>query len=326
MVDLCNRTIDYIRISLTDRCNLRCVYCMPEEGVEDLPHSKMLTYEEIFRLCRCFASLGIHKVKLTGGEPLVRKGVPYLVEQLKQIEGIDQITITSNGILLKSQMEQLVKAGIQGVNISLDTLDREKFARLTRFDQLGQVLEGIETALSYPDISTKINCVPLWDKDIDKTVIQMTELAKESSLHVRFIELMPIGMGRTFKSYGEEALKGIIEGVYGPLKPFQEVLGNGPCAYYSLEGFKGKIGFISAVSHKFCGQCNRIRLTSDGYLKNCLQYSSSVNLKEKMEQGISDEALTELIYETIQKKPTGHQFGKAVQGEGEEKKMSQIGG
>ena len=161
MIDSCNRNIDYIRISLTDRCNLRCVYCMPEEGVELLPHEKILTYEEILRLCRCFAQLGIHKVKLTGGEPLVRRGVPWLVEQLKQIDGIDNVTITTNGILLTEQMEELHQAGIDGVNISLDTLDKEAFRQLTRFDSLDRVLRGIDKALEYPDVTTKINCVPL---------------------------------------------------------------------------------------------------------------------------------------------------------------------
>ena len=331
MIDSHNRKIDYIRISLTDRCNLRCVYCMPEEGVEMLPHEKILTYEEILRLCRCFARLGIHKVKLTGGEPLVRRGVPWLVEQLKQIEGIDNVTITTNGILLTEQMEELYRAGIDSVNISLDTLDREMFRQLTRFDRLDSVLAGIDKALSYPDVTAKINCVPVGGAAAEKTVIRMAGLAKDRPLHVRFIELMPIGMGKELTGSDEEALKAIISRAYGPMIPYGESLGNGPGVYYRLEGFEGKIGFISAVSHKFCHKCNRIRLTSEGILKNCLQYSGGVNLRDVMEAGCTDKELEVLIHDTIEQKPAGHQFGGAQPDEREEsgtenRKMSQIGG
>lgn len=331
MIDSCNRNIDYIRISLTDRCNLRCVYCMPEEGVELLSHEKMMTYEEILRLCRCFVQLGIHKVKLTGGEPLVRRGVPWLVRELKQIDGISNVTITTNGILLTEQMEALHEAGIDGVNISLDTLDRDAFQALTRFDQLDRVLAGVEKALEYPDVTTKINCVPVGGVESETTMILMAGLAKDRPLHVRFIELMPIGMGKELSGCDEESLKAIISREYGPMIPCEETLGNGPGVYYRLEGFQGKIGFISAVSHKFCHKCNRIRLTSEGILKNCLQYAGGVNLKEVMESGCNDEELMKLIRETIRKKPAGHQFGENKSGQGEDsgtedRKMSQIGG
>lgn len=326
MIDLCGRKIDYIRISLTDRCNLRCVYCMPEEGVEFLPHEKILSYEEILRLCRCFAALGIHKVKLTGGEPLVRKSVAYLVGELKKIDGIDNVTITTNGLLLKSQLEDLAAAGLDAVNISLDTLEREEFLRLTRFDRIDEVLEGIEAALSFPELAVKINCVPLYGENWEKTVVSVAGLAKERNLHVRFIELMPIGLGRERKGYGEEQLKAVLEQAYGPLTPYQELLGNGPSVYYSLEGFVGKIGFISAVSHKFCGQCNRIRLTSEGFLKNCLQYSAGTDLRALLRERADDELLLKTIYETIQKKPKGHQFGREQLSDAEERRMSEIGG
>lgn len=325
MIDSLGRTIDYVRISLTDRCNLRCVYCMPKEGVPLLKHEQMLTYEEILRLCRCFAGLGIHKIKLTGGEPLVRKDVPYLVKQLKQIEGIQNVTITTNGILLKPQMEALVQAGIDGINVSLDTLDKERFKQITRFDCLEEVLEGIRTALCYPRVITKINCVPIGGADMEKTVLQMVKLAQKQKLHVRFIELMPIGMGKDSAGTGEDELRQIIEEHYGPLTAVPESLGNGPGVYYSLDGFLGNIGFISAVSHKFCETCNRIRLTSEGYLKNCLQYSDGIALKPLMEQGITEEELTKIIYETIQKKPVGHRFGEMPE-RGDNRNMFQIGG
>lgn len=331
MIDSHNRKIDYIRISLTDRCNLRCVYCMPEEGVEILPHEKILTYEEILRLCRCFAQLGIHKVKLTGGEPLVRRGVPWLVEQLKQTDGIDNVTITTNGTLLTEQMEALRRAGIDGINISLDTLDRETFKKLTRFDCLDRVLAGVDSALACPEVITKINCVPVGGAAGEQTVVQMAGMARERPLHVRFIELMPIGMGKELSGSDEETLKTMISRAYGPMIPFEEPLGNGPGVYYRLEGFQGKIGFISAVSHKFCHKCNRIRLTSEGILKNCLQYAGGVNVREAMMTGCSDEELTKLIHDAIEQKPAGHQFGEPQTDEGkksgtEERKMSQIGG
>lgn len=326
MVDSCNRKIDYIRISLTDRCNLRCVYCMPEEGVKYLAHDRIITYEEILRLCRCFAKLGIRKVKLTGGEPLVRKDVAYLVGELKRLDGIDNVTITTNGILLKSQIKGLADAGLDAVNISLDTLDGELFQRLTRFGRIDQVLEGIKAALSYPQIGVKINCVPMYGENLEQTVIQMAGLAREQRLHVRFIELMPIGIGKEQRGCAEEQIKEILIRAYGPLHPCREALGNGPCVYYSLDGFLGNIGFISAVSHKFCDRCNRVRLTSEGFLKNCLQYAGGTDLKALMKQGIEDDALTKVIYETIQKKPRSHQFGEKEQDGGEDKRMSEIGG
>lgn len=327
MIDTCGRNIDYIRISLTDRCNLRCVYCMPEEGMPFLPHDMIMSYEEILRLCRVFASLGIHKVKLTGGEPLVRKNAAFLIAELKKIDGIDNVTMTTNGILLKEQMKQLAKAGLDAVNISLDTLSGEQFEKLTRFNELENVMHGIEEALRYPEISVKINCVPIRGKNMENTVVQMVGMAEKQNIHVRFIELMPIGIGKELDGYNEDSLKEIIEKEYGKLVPYQKTLGNGPCVYYSLDGFKGKVGFISAVSHKFCNKCNRIRLTSDGYLKNCLQYSDGINLKEKMNSGITDEELKKVIYETILQKPKGHEFDKAEKNNGlEERRMSQIGG
>ncbi|MDF2472533.1 MAG: cyclic pyranopterin phosphate synthase MoaA [Anaerocolumna sp.] len=331
MIDEYGRGIDYIRISVTDRCNLRCVYCMPKEGVDFLPHSKILTYEEIIRLCKCFAALGIHKVKITGGEPLVRKDLPYLIKQIKEIPGIENVTITTNGILLVEQIEDLVNAGVDSMNISLDTLDREQFREVTRFDLLDKVVAGLKEALKYPDLTVKINCVPICQKNEEEAVLSMVALAKDTNVHVRFIELMPIGLGKELSGYTEDSIKNMIEQRYGKLTLYRKTLGNGPCSYYSLEGFQGKIGFISAMSHKFCDTCNRVRLTSDGCLKNCLQYSVGTDLKQRMEQGISDEELREVIQSSIMKKPKAHQFGEIEEPDNnevslEERRMSQIGG
>lgn len=338
MIDSYNREIDYIRISITDRCNLRCVYCMPETGVEFVPHENIITYEEIIRLCTCFAALGVSKVKLTGGEPLVRKNLSYLVGEIKKIPGIKNVTLTTNGILLSEQIKELSEAGIDGINVSLDTLEPEKFRELTRFDKLDKVLEGMRETLKYNHISLKVNCVPLREADNSNNILPIVSLAKDNNIHVRFIEVMPIGLGKDLKGITEEDIKEIIEKEYGTLTPFSKTLGNGPCHYYSLEGFKGKIGFISAVSHGFCDSCNRVRLTSEGYLKNCLQYASGGDLKTMMRQGVKDEELIEAIKGIISRKPKEHHFKEInekymnendmneEEKELENRRMSQIGG
>jgi len=289
---------------------------MPKEGMEFIPHENILTYEEIIRLCKCFASLGMSKVKLTGGEPLVRKNLPYLVKEIKSISGIQNVTLTTNGILLADQIEDLAKAGIDAVNVSLDTLDPNQFEQLTRFNKLDQVLEGIKETLKH-NVALKINCVPLREDHNNNNILSMVSLAKNQKLHVRFIEVMPIGLGKDLKGITEENIIEIIEKEYGTLTPFKASLGNGPCHYYSLEGFQGKIGFISAVSHQFCDSCNRVRLTSEGYLKNCLQYANGIELKSLMRQGISDEELTEAIRVAISHKPKEHHFKEIINKEKE---------
>lgn len=328
MKDSCNRTIDYLRLSVTDRCNLRCVYCMPESGVEFLPHDKIMTYEEMLRICRLMVDLGLRKVKITGGEPLVRKGIPWLIQELKALDGIESVTMTTNGILLQEQVKALVHAGLDAVNISLDTLDVRQFQSLTRFSVLDQVKAGIAEALNYsPDLAVKLNCVPVKEAGVDNQVLQLVKLAKDQPLHVRFIELMPIGLGKDMVGWSEQEIRDTIEANYGKLKPYTKTLGNGPCVYYSIEGFKGKIGFISAISHKFCDQCNRIRLTSDGFLKTCLQYGDGIDLKKAIMQDDSDQVLRKKIADSIFHKPLEHQFGKHENREGFEKEtMSRIGG
>ena len=328
MRDSCNRNIDYLRISVTDRCNLRCIYCMPESGIEFLPHEQILSYEEILRICREMAKLGLRKVKLTGGEPLVRKDLPQLVSQLKQIEGIQAVTVTTNGVLLESFLPELTAAGLDAVNISLDTLDPEEYYRVTRFHELDRVLRGIDAALSAPShLTVKLNCVPIRTRDCREQIIRLTELARRQPLHVRFIELMPIGLGEHQEGFSEPEIRMMIEQHYGPLRPYQGTLGNGPSAYYELDGFQGKIGFISAISHKFCHECNRVRLTSDGFLKTCLQYGEGIDLKRPVKDGVTDEQLLELIRTAVYHKPAAHQFGtRAEQGNIETNIMSQIGG
>ena len=202
MEDRFGRKIHYLRISVTDRCNLCCAYCMPEEGVEWIAHEHLLTYEQIVRLVRLFAQLGIDKVRLTGGEPLVRKGVADLVRDIQEVKEIKKITLTTNGILLKEQLPALLAAGISGINLSLDTLDREQFIRITKRDQLKQVLEGLEAALLAPDLQVKVNCVPQGIND--EQLVPLAALANDRNLSVRFIELMPIGVGSSFTYRSEE--------------------------------------------------------------------------------------------------------------------------
>lgn len=326
MIDGVGRTIDYVRISVTDRCNLRCVYCMPEEGVESISHDRILRFQEILRICRILASKGIRKIKLTGGEPLVRKGIVELIADIKKIPGIDNVTITTNGVLLEEMYDALVEAGIDAITVSLDSLDPQIFQEITRRDEAERVKRGIALAMEKNRVPLKINCVPVLGIQKQK-LEELVELARDHRVHVRFIEMMPIGMGSSFPFVKEEELKAELEKKLGPLTPCDEILGNGPCHYYSAEGYQGKIGFISAVSHKFCSECNRIRLTAEGFLKTCLQYDCGVELKPAMAEGCTDEELERLIERALKEKPVGHNFSSLSSFTGRDSRgMSQIGG
>ena len=322
MLDGLGRNIDYLRISVTDRCSLRCTYCMPEQGVEWLPHTNILRYEDLLRLCRVFVSLGITKFKITGGEPLVRRGVADFMRELKQLPGVKSVTLTTNGVDLKAQLPALLDACVDGINMSLDTLDRARYAATTRRDVLPQVLEGLDAALQVPGLNFKLNCVAMGGGAEDW--IALAGLAKERPVMVRFIELMPIGMGQGGPPCTEADVSAVLEGAYGPLTPYDTPLGNGPAHYCSLPGFQGKIGFISAVSHGFCDRCNRVRLTASGYLKTCLQYDTGADLSALLTE--SDDTLRAAIADAISRKPTSHQFRSASVPNGERRIMSQIGG
>ena len=326
MLDEYKRVIDYLRVSITDRCNLRCIYCMPSEGILQTTHDEILSFDEIITVCKGAANLGIKKIKVTGGEPLVRLGVSSLIQQIKIIPGIENVTLTTNGVLLRDKIEELVAAGLDGINISLDSIDAITFKEITGFDLLPKVLDGIEKVLKYESIPLKVNCVPM--KRATQNIIELVSLAKKAPIHVRFIEVMPIGYGKDFEYISEGEIIREIEKEYGRMTPYFERLGNGPCHYYHIEGFQGKIGFISAISHKFCDSCNRVRLTSQGFLKTCLQYELGGDLKGALRRGANVEEMTELMRRIIMKKPEGHVFKEQDFGNQEENQliMSKIGG
>lgn len=322
MKDRYRRTIDYLRVSITDRCNLRCTYCMPPEGIQTIGHGEILTFEEISALCRISASLGVKHIKVTGGEPLVRRDADILIRKLKEIPGIETVTLTTNGTLLESNMKKLACAGVDGINISLDTLDEREFREITRNGSLEEVLAGICAAIAYEDITVKINCV-LEGANWRERAVSIASLAKKYPVHVRFIERMPLIEEGDAERKTEEQVKEILESVYGKLSPCEEILGPGPSVYYCLEGFLGKIGFISAMSHKFCEKCNRVRLTCDGMLRMCLQSEDCVDLKEKLRGNASEDEIRDAMKEAFFGKPKEHSFHeKQIQADG----MSQIGG
>lgn len=325
MTDAYGRTIDYLRISVTDRCNLRCVYCMPACGVQWMPHSQILSFEEILRLCRVMAEKGIRKVKVTGGEPLVRKGTVDFIRSLKSVKGIEQVTMTSNGVLLEEHLDALIDAGLEAVNISLDTLDADNFHRVTRREGLHRVLAAIDRAVS-SGLSVKVNCVPV--RELNGTeLMRIAALARDKNITVRFIELMPVGFGSGFEPVSGDEVAAMLEREHGALTPFSGKLGNGPAAYYTVKGFQGKLGFISAVSHEFCQSCNRLRLTSDGFIKLCLASDMGLDAKKLLRADASDTEIWRAVDELVVQKPLCHCFAGEQDKPGREQRaMFRIGG
>ncbi|MDR2180014.1 MAG: GTP 3',8-cyclase MoaA [Synergistaceae bacterium] len=328
MRDRFGREIGYARISITDRCNLRCVYCMPESGVKSLRHADILSYENILRICRVFAALGIRKLRVTGGEPLVRKGAVGLIASLKKLEGVS-VTLTTNGLLLPEKARELRDAGLDGVNISLDTRDPSAYFRLTRGGDVRRVLAGIDAAVETGIPQVKVNCVPLGE-DSREDVLQVAALARDRAVHVRFIEMMPIGPGTAFVGVDNRRLRQWLEREYGDWTPLEESLkkeslniGYGPARYGSLTGFQGKIGFISPISDCFCEKCNRIRLTSTGLLRTCLNRSDGVSLLPALSD-LNDSRLFADIRGAILEKPERHDF--VTQKEAARGTMFKIGG
>ncbi len=321
--DRFGRVINYMRISVTDRCNLRCRYCMPE-GIEWIPMEQILRYEEIAFICAQAAGLGIDRLKITGGEPLVRKDCAVLVSMLKKIPGIRQVTLTTNGVLLSDQLEGLLEAGLDAVNISLDTTDREAYREMTGTDALEQVMASIRKAAGR--LPVKINCVAQ-QGGYENEPVRLAVLARDLPVDVRFIELMPVGAGRNLRSLPNPQVLRMIEEAYGRTAEDPESRGNGPAVYRRLEGFMGRIGFISAMHGKFCGECNRLRLTSTGELKPCLCYADSVGLREILRDNRAgkEERVREKIREAVRMKPRAHCF-ENPEDITENRRMAEIGG
>ena len=323
MKDRFGRTINYMRISVTDRCNLRCRYCMPD-GIERLPMQEILTYEEIAFACARAAELGIDQFRITGGEPLVRKGCAVLVSMLKEIPGIRRVAMTTNGVLLAEHLEELLEAGLDAVNISLDSTDREQYRAITGMDELDRVLASVRLAAGR--LPVKINCVVQRGVNEDAPVC-VAALARDLPADVRFIELMPIGAGKNLATVPNATVLAMIEERYGKMTAAPVPGGRGPAVYFRPEGFAGRIGFISAMHKKFCSECNRLRLTPTGELKPCLCYADSIPLREILRGNSADkgERIREKIREAVMRKPQAHCF-EHRDDVTEDRKMSQIGG
>lgn len=325
MKDSFGRNIDYLRISVTDRCNLRCVYCMPEEGVEPISHCDILSYEEIMRLVGIFASLGIKNIRLTGGEPLVRKGIENLIADIKKTPGIETVSITTNGTLIPEKFEALKNTGLDAVNISLDTINPERFKEITRREGFEKVIEAVKLCEG-SGIKTKINCVAMKGVNDDE-LASIAGLAQDLNIAVRFIEYMPVGKNDFEKCVPKEDILKSIANVYGPLYKLDAKFGNGPAEYYKPEGFVGVVGMISAMTCSFCESCNRVRLTAEGFLKLCLQYDKGVSLRNIIRAGATDEEIAKAIEKAVAEKPKQHIFNDYFGAEDiEESPMSRIGG
>jgi len=322
LYDSFQRPINYLRISVTDRCNLRCIYCMPAEGVPLMSHQDILTYEEIYSITRAAAELGINKVRLTGGEPLVRSGLTELVKMLAQIKAIDEISLTTNGTLLSRYAAELKQAGLKRVNISLDTLKSGKFRLITRGTlNLSDVLEGIEAARSVGLNPVKLNMVVMSGINDDELLDFAAKTINEE-WHVRFIEFMPINSSASyFVSVSD--MRRRLE-LLGQLKPCLPSVGNGPAKYFRFPHARGTIGFITPVSEHFCFHCNRLRLTADGRLRSCLLADNEVDLKPPLRGGIPSAGLKRLIEAAVADKPLRHHLAEGYVPK--DRPFSQVGG
>ncbi len=302
LIDAFQRRINYLRVSVTDRCNLNCIYCLAG-SVSHLSHEDILRYEEIYRVVQVAAGMGINKVRLTGGEPLVRPDLSKLVRMLSQIEGVDDLSLTTNGTLLSRYAVELKEAGLKRVNVSLDTLKRARFKRITGVDKLEEVLDGIRAAHSAGLLPLKINMVVLRGINDDE-VVDFARMSIDQGWHVRFIELMPFREPET-ECLGIVSAREIRERVQslGELEPGAVRAGNGPARYYRLPGADGTVGFISPITEPFCRSCNRLRIVPGGQLQPCLLASNEVNLKETLRNGAGVDELKRLIRQAVAIKP-----------------------
>ncbi len=300
------RIIDYMRISITDRCNLRCIYCMPEKGVRLFEHKEILTYEEIVRIIGIAAGLGVKKIRITGGEPLVRRDILHLVSSLKDIRGIEDISLTTNGILLKQYAQGLADSGLDRINVSLDTLRPDRYREITRCGDISLVMDGIAAAEAAGLLPVKINVVPIRNLNDDE-ITDFAKMTLTTPRHVRFIEFMPMGSRDLWNrdSYiSTDELKERVDRL-GAIMPVR-VRRRGPARYFRFKNAPGVLGFISALTHHFCGDCNRLRLTADGRLRPCLFSETEIDLKPALRRQSSDREIERLLRLAIEVKPEGH--------------------
>lgn len=313
LFDRFERQFTYLRISLTERCNFRCVYCMPAEGVELLPRQEILSFEEIVRVARVAAELGMHKIRLTGGEPTVRKGLPVLVEQLKALPGVDEIALTTNGALLGSLAAPLRAAGLDRVNISLDTLHRERALAMARRDVLPDVLEGIAAALKAGLAPLKLNAVVIQGSNDDE-LCELVEFAHRRGAQMRFIEYMPMGQARLAVNGGFVPVRRMLEllGEKYDLQPEEERRGNDPAKAYRCRRTGARVAFISSISEMFCSTCNRMRLTATGMLRPCLHQNEEVDVRTLIRSGGGDDDIRAAFAEAARRKWEGHHITAAI--------------
>jgi len=307
LVDAFRRPITYLRVSVTDRCNLRCVYCMPEAGLPWIPNPDILSYEEIAEIVRAAASIGVRSIRLTGGEPLIRRHLERLVAMLAEIPGIDDIALSTNGLLLADQATALRDAGLRRVNVSLDTLQDDRFAAIARRPGLGRVLAGIDAALEAGLGPVKLNCVLMRGTNDDE-LERFGELTRERAVHIRFIEVMPVhdnvDLQRDTWISSDEVLERL--GALGDLHPVPNPHGNGPARTFAYDGAPGTVGVISPLAHDYCERCNRVRLSADGRLKLCLFGDHLIDLRTPLRAGGGEAAIVSLLRAAMHVKPERH--------------------
>jgi cyclic pyranopterin phosphate synthase len=326
LADTFNRPITYLRISVTDRCNLRCVYCMPEAGLPWIPKAEILTYEEIERIVAAAASVGVRSIRLTGGEPLVRRDLPELVARIAATDGIDDISLSTNGLLLPEMLGPLVAAGLRRVNISLDTLREDRFFALARRPGLDRVLAGIDAALAAGLGPIKLNCVVMRGANDDE-LADFADLTRERELYVRFIEVMPVAENLDLQREAYVSADEILSrlGESGDLQPVAGPGGNGPARYFAFPGARGAVGVISPLSHDYCERCNRVRLTADGRLRLCLFGDQEIDLRAAVRSGATREELAGALGGAMLIKPERHHLRLGEQAS-RMRAFSEIGG
>lgn len=324
LTDSSGRVVDYLRLSITDRCNFRCAYCMPSEGLPFIPHGKILSYEEMLRLAGIFTELGIIHYKVTGGEPLCRRGAMGFVRDLAALPGVAEVTLTTNGSLAGKYLDDLAGAGIKTINFSCDAFTPDAFESITRSGASPDAVRDAMERAAGLGIRVKVNTVPIRGRN-EAELLPLARFALERGYHIRFIELMPIGSGRVLQGIPLPEVRDALEREFGPLRVVARKTGNGPAVMHTVKGYPGFVGYIAALSGRFCSACNRVRLTSTGFLKTCLCHDAGVDLKAAMTTGATDKELRQLILGAVADKPGGHTFSFSDP-EGDRFFMNTVGG